>query len=154
APLKHQLASLFSKHRLQIALSWGIHRDIHQTFIDLFDIPVPHHVQQRAIDEMTLVRSIQSTLKSDNLILRRTADNQNTFYLASYPDFQAKVNEILSQSSDIYEFIVTIGKKSTEEGDDDDDDGDDEKQLPKDSQYLLRERIEAINFALGTLKKT
>ncbi|CAF1543899.1 unnamed protein product [Adineta ricciae] len=153
APLKHQLASLFSKHRLQIALSWGIHRDIHQKFIDLFDIPVPHHVQQRAIDEMALVRSIQSTLKSDNLILRRTADNQNTFYLTSNHDFHAKVNEILSQSSDIYEFIVTIGKKSTEEGDDDDDDDDDQKQLPKDSQYLLRERIEAINFALETLKK-
>ncbi|CAF1666695.1 unnamed protein product, partial [Adineta ricciae] len=47
APLKHQIAGLLSKHRINIVSSWDIHSNLHQKFTDLFAISIPHHVQQR-----------------------------------------------------------------------------------------------------------
>ncbi|UJR18826.1 hypothetical protein I4U23_021954 [Adineta vaga] len=148
APLKHQMASLFSKHRIDIALSWRIHSDFYQKFTDLFAISIPPHIQQRAIDEMKLIQSIRSSQKTNNLILRRTGDNRNIFYIGNKNDFIAKGNDFMSKSNDKYEFILTIGHNNNE-----DEDNDDEKQQLQDPQYLLNGRIEAINFALETLGK-
>ncbi|UJR34546.1 hypothetical protein I4U23_027323 [Adineta vaga] len=145
APLKHQMASLFSKHRVNIASSWDVHSIICQKFTNLFAISIPHNIQQRATEEMKLIQSIRSSLKTNNMILRRTADNRNTFYVGKKNDFEAKANEFMLKSSDKYEFTVAIG--------DDEDNNDDKKKQPQNPHYFLKGRIEAINFALETLGK-
>ena len=152
APLKHQIAGLLSKHRINIVSSWDIHSNLHQKFTDLFAISIPHHIQQRTMYEMKLLQSIHSCLKVNNLILQRTADNRNTFYIGNRKEFDAKINKHMAKSDDIYEFIVSIGDGT--QGMDDDDDDDDllQHQPLRDPQYLLSGRIEAINFALKTLE--
>ncbi|UJR12991.1 hypothetical protein I4U23_000017 [Adineta vaga] len=145
APLKHQMASLFSKHRVNIALSWDVHSIICQKFTNLFAISIPHNIQQRATEEMKLIQSIRSSLKTNNMIIRRTADNRNRFYVGNKIDFEAKANEFMSKSSDKYEFTVTIGN--------DQGNNDDQEKQPQNPQYFLKGRIEAINFALETLGK-
>ncbi|CAF1691851.1 unnamed protein product, partial [Adineta ricciae] len=103
---------------------------------------------------MKLVQSIHSNLKVNNLILQRTADNRNTFYVGNRKEFDAKANKHMTKSDDINEFILFIGDGS--KGMDDDDDDDDllqQQPPPQDPQYLLSGRIEAINFALETLEK-
>ncbi|CAF1682532.1 unnamed protein product, partial [Adineta ricciae] len=90
----------------------------------------------------------------NNLILQRTADNWNTFYIGNRKEFDTKANKHMAKSDDIYEFIVSISDGS--KGMDDDDDDLLQQQPPpppQDSQYLLSGRIEAINFALEILEK-
>ncbi|CAF1506645.1 unnamed protein product [Adineta ricciae] len=143
APLKHQIASLLSKHRLSIASSWDIRSNICYKFTNLFAISIPYNMQKRAIDEIKLVQSIRSSLKTNNLILRRTADNQNTFYIGNREEFELKGNKFLSGLEDVYECVGIIGK----------DNSDHKENQIEDPLYLLSGRIEAINFALETLQK-
>ena len=95
ASLKHQLAGIFSKYHINIALSLELEEQIHKQFTDLFSMSIPTHIRQRALYEKKLIQSIQQSLKINNLILRRTADNMNTFYLGNVEDFQAKANDYL-----------------------------------------------------------
>jgi hypothetical protein len=112
--------------------------DIHQNFVNLFSISIPAHICKRATYEKNIIQSIRCSLNKNNLILRRTADNQNTFYLGNKQDFEAKANDYLSQS-DAYEVLTTI---------------DDEKNNEQKIQADLKKRIESMNFALGILKRT
>jgi hypothetical protein len=136
APLKHQLACIFSKYRVNIALSMEIEEQINVQFNDLFSIPIPSSIRKRALYEMELVRSIQHSLKNSNLILRRTADNQNTFYLGNVHDFEAKADDYLAKT-DTYKLLITIYDESNEQ--------------PMHDEF--KEMIESINFALETLEK-
>jgi len=138
APLKHQLASLFQKHRINIALKWEMETEVHQNFVGLFSISIPAHIRKRAAYEKTLIQSIRCSLTKNNLILRRTADNQNTFYVGNKQDFEAKARDYLSQS-DAYEVLTTI---------------DDEENNEEKFQVDLTKRIESMNFALGILRRT
>ena len=85
---------------------------------------------------MQLVHSIRSSLKKNNLILRRTADNRNSFYLGKVKDFEAKANEYLS-TSDAYKVLTSIIGEN------------DKRKWQSD----LNGRIEAINSALEILKR-
>ncbi|CAF4750972.1 unnamed protein product, partial [Rotaria magnacalcarata] len=90
APLKHQLSCLFSKYHVNIALSMEIEQKISDQFTDLFSVPIPSNLQQRALYEKHLLQSIRYSLNANNLILRRTADNMNTFYLGNLQEFETK----------------------------------------------------------------
>ena len=87
APLKHQLACLFTKYRTNTNVIMNMQAKIHDKFKALFSSPLPPYVHQRALDEKKLVQSIRHSLKQNNLILRRTADNMNTFYLDNLTRF-------------------------------------------------------------------
>ena len=136
APLKHQLAGVFSKHHINIALSWEVNTTINQKFVDLFSISIPSNIHKRAVDEIKLVHSIRASLNKNSLILRRTADNRNSFYLGKVKDFEAKANEYLS-TSDAYKVLTSII-----------DENDKQKW-----QSDLNGRVEAMNSALEILKR-
>ncbi|CAF5076103.1 unnamed protein product, partial [Rotaria magnacalcarata] len=55
APLKHQLSCLFSKYHVNIALSMEIEQKISDQFTDLFSVPIPSNLQQRALYEKHLL---------------------------------------------------------------------------------------------------
>jgi hypothetical protein len=87
APLKHQLAYLFNKYEINDALQFTIQHDVYDLFTKCFSMSLPPDIHKRAQDEQTLIQTIRLLLKNSNLILRRTADNMNTFYLGNNQDF-------------------------------------------------------------------
>jgi hypothetical protein len=136
APLKHQLAAMHFKYGIDINLSMEFQDKINEQFKDHFSVPIPSDIQQRALYEMKLVYTIRRSLKQKNLILRRTADNMNTFYLGNKQDFEMKANDYLTKT-DAYEVLMTIDEEKHE------------RQLQTD----LNKKIESINWALGVLKR-
>ncbi|CAF4276244.1 unnamed protein product, partial [Rotaria sordida] len=64
------------------------------------DISIPSNFYQRALYEKNLIQSIQYSLKKNNLILRRTANNMNTFYVGNIADFETKADRYLTRSED------------------------------------------------------
>ncbi|CAF2034186.1 unnamed protein product, partial [Rotaria magnacalcarata] len=128
ASLKHQLNNVFSKYHVNIALSMDIQQKISDTFTNLFSMPVPSKIQQRGLHEKHLVQSIRFAFNKQNLILRRTADNKNTFYLGNRKEFEAKANDYLMKSHD---YIVFSSKYKCNE---------------------LKEMIESMNELLMRLK--
>ncbi|CAF2234943.1 unnamed protein product, partial [Rotaria magnacalcarata] len=109
APLKHQLNSLFSKHHINIALSLEIQQKISDQFTDSFSVPIPSNLHQRALYEDRLILSIRYSLKKNNFILRRTADNMNTFYLGNRQEFETKAYDYVSKS-DAYKVLLNKDK--------------------------------------------
>ncbi|CAF4157908.1 unnamed protein product, partial [Rotaria magnacalcarata] len=76
-------------------------------FTNLFSTPIPSNIQQRALHEKHLVQSIRFSLYKQNLILRRTADNKDTFYLGNRKEFEVKANDYLMKSDDYTIFLST-----------------------------------------------
>ncbi|CAF4928132.1 unnamed protein product, partial [Rotaria socialis] len=109
APLKNQLNSLFSKHHINIALSLEIQQKISDQFTDSFSVPIPSNLHQRALYEDRLILSIRYSLKKNYFILRRTADNMNTFYLGNRQEFETKAYDYVSKS-DAYRVLLNKDK--------------------------------------------
>ena len=109
APFKHQLAALFNKYKLIVNLQLTIQKHIYQQFKVHFSEPIPEYLQKRAIYEKKLVGTITRTLTKNNLILRRTADNMNTFYLGYRLDFEYKINSYLNDTNN-YELYYTVNE--------------------------------------------
>ena len=135
APLKHQLSNLFSKHHINIALSMEIEQKISDQFTNLFSLPIASNLQQRALYEKYLIQSIRHSLKKNNLILRRTADNKNTFYLGNLQEFETKANDYLLKS-DAYKVLLNKDKEN---------DG-------QPWQAELKQMVESMNLLLESLK--
>ncbi|CAM4985770.1 unnamed protein product [Rotaria socialis] len=135
APLKHQLSCLFSKYHVNIALSMEIEQKISDQFTDLFSVPIPSNLQQRALYEKHLLQSIRYSLNANNLILRRTADNMNTFYLGNLQEFETKAYDYLSKS-DAYKALLNKDK----------DNGGQQWQTE------LNQMVESMNLLLESLK--
>lgn len=114
APLKRQLASLFSKYRINLSLSMEIQRKLFDRFKTLFSISIPVNLQQRAFYEKKLIQSIRLSLQEDNLILRRTADNMNTFYLGNRQEFEEKANKFMARS-EAYESVLCLNDDTNKE---------------------------------------
>lgn len=78
--------------------------DVHQqqkmkdVFTDIFSIPLPTTMQQRACHEQNIVHGIRKQLKQHELILRRTANQRNVFYLGNRKDFEREANEYLTET--------------------------------------------------------
>ena len=134
APLKHQLASLFVKYHINPALSTEIPNKLFDKFKSLFSITIPSSLQQRAFYEKNLIQSIRTSLNQHNLILRRTADNMNIFYLGNRQQFDEKANKYLLKS-DAYELLSIKSNK--------------DQQVPKE----VKEMMTTINKLLEQLKE-
>ncbi len=140
APLKHQIAAIHTKYETDANLSVNFERDVYDQFKDHFSQSIPSYIRQRALYEMKLAQTIRHSLKQNDLILRRTADHMNTFYLGNKQDFEAKATDYLTKM-DTYEVLMTMNKEEEEEENS-------EQQL----KIKLNQIIESINWALGVLK--
>ena len=110
APLKHQLAASFSKYAVNVALQFNIQNQVYDEFLKVFSVSLPASIHQRAQNEHVLVGTIRQSLKENNLILRRTADNMNTFYLGNRTDFERKADNYIRNTNQ-YEVIYTIANQ-------------------------------------------
>lgn len=136
APLQHQLVRLFSKYHINIAQSMEIEKKMSEQFKALFSLTIPSSILHRAVYEKKLVQSIYHVLSKHNLILRRTADHMNRFYVGNKDDFERKSNAYLI-NNDAYRVLMTISEENTEQ------------QI----QIEINEMIESMNMALDILKR-
>ena len=135
APLQHQMALLFSRYNIGIAQQENMKGQIKEEFKTVFSQPVPDAVLGRASREKQCVQSIQTTMKKNDWILRRTADHQDSFYLGERKYFEEKCNAYMSQT-DAYQLLFTV----------------DEQSRSHVRQKLLR-KIRGLNAELETLHK-
>lgn len=129
-PLKRELANFFPKYQ---KVTQEFQSKIEGQFKYLFTQSSPSDLQQeRAIYEKKLIQSIRSTLKKNNLILRRTADNMNTFYLGNRQEFEVEADKYL-KTTVAYEHLVT--------------------KEPKMHSNYSKEMIDSMNRSLEKLRK-
>ena len=112
APLKQQLTRLFAKYQMNIALSMDVHIKVRDMFTQYFSQVIPSDLRQRSQDEKKLVGSIRRILAQPEspLILRRTADNLNTFYLGNRDEFEEKSATFMAKT-DLYDFQLFVDEK-------------------------------------------
>lgn len=132
APLRRDLTKLFTKYPLDLARRMNFEKEIQQLFHQSFLQPVPMAVEQRAIYEKTILQEIKSQLTKNHLILRRTADNNNTFYLGQLNEFEQKTFDYMQKFMSTYEFIGTVNENLNE-------------------QFYINKIMEAINNDLTNL---
>ena len=114
APLRRQLTRVFTKYPVDLSRRMKFEEETQKLFHRFFSLPIPSQLKERALYEKDLIQSIQKQLRQDQLILRRTADDKNTYYLGQQNDFNFKTNEYL-QNSDCFEIIGSIDVNHTEE---------------------------------------
>ena len=131
-PLKRQVVHLLNKCHVNIARSMEVEKSINELFQDCFSVVPSSHLVERAADEGKLVRSIRRSLRKNDLVVRRTADQMNTFYVTDAFAFECKADEYLT-NTDVYERLLDL----------------DEHTHRSDE---MKEMIESMNAALETLK--
>ncbi|CAF2761252.1 unnamed protein product [Rotaria sp. Silwood2] len=114
APLRRELTKLFTKYPVDLSRRMNFEKLIEQLFNESFLQSMPSILEERALYEKQLIQSIQYYLKKDQLMLRRTADNMNTYYLGRLDEFNEKSNDYI-QNSTCYELIGTIDEIHTEQ---------------------------------------
>ena len=105
APLRHQLTNLFSKYKINIALSMEIQKKLYDEFKYLFSISIPFSFRERTLYEKKLIQSIRYSLQKNNLLLGRTADNRNMFYIGDRHEFRMK-GEHYMDGSFVYKILI------------------------------------------------
>lgn len=137
APLKHRLAYLFMKYEIPVTLQFTIQQDIYNQFTKSFSQPLPVDLQQRAQNEQVLVQKIRGILKKNNLILRRTADDQNTFYVGYRQAFEQQADEHV-RTSNYYDACFTANEQA---------------EQPQAFRTELTKTVNWINYALCILRR-
>ena len=87
-------------------------KEIQQFFHESFVQAISAVIEERAIYEKKLVQSIQYQLKKNRLMLRRTADNNNTYYLGQIDEFEQKENNYMQNATSTFELIGTVDNES------------------------------------------
>lgn len=109
--LQHSLANLFAQYNVNITRSMFLNKTIKDEYKKYFTIALPQELQQRACYEQKLLKTIREHLKTNHLILRRTADQRNIFYLGYRNDFENKVKDYI-ENNDIFEICEIIDNEN------------------------------------------
>ena len=133
APLRKQLTKLFTKYKVDLSGRANLEKEIQQEFIRSFSQPIPTELEARSLDEKQLIQSIRHQLKQDRLILRRTADEKNTYYLGQLDEFNRMANDYV-HTANCYEIMAVIDENTSEE-------------------QILKKIIKSIDSKLQTLHK-
>ncbi|CAF5174048.1 unnamed protein product, partial [Rotaria sp. Silwood1] len=112
-----------------------IHKKVYDLFKDLFSKSIPSSLSQRALYEKKLIESIRTSLKKHNIILRRTADNMNIFYMGNKEEFEKKADRYLLTCED-YDVLFDVNDTNNE----------------KPFNLAIKDMIESINALLEQLK--
>ena len=87
APLRRGLTKLFTKYPVDLSRRMSFEKEIQQFFNESFVQTISAMIEERVIYEKKLLQSIQYQLKRNRLMLRRTAANNNTYYLGQIDEF-------------------------------------------------------------------
>ena len=139
ASLKHQLAWLVAKYKMDVSLHFRIQNEFYDKFKECFSMSLSPYIEKRARYEMNLIQTIRQSLKTNKLILLRTADNMNTFYLGDSQDFQVKADDYLGKTNNYQVFLTTNEQKNQQQ----------QQQLKKQIYKLT----DSINNALRILRR-
>jgi len=113
-PLQRHLTELFTTYSVDSSRQMNFEIEIQLAFNESFLGPLPPMLEHRALYEKQIIQSIRYHLDKDRLILRRTADDKNTYYLGQLDEFQEKSNDYIENSSS-YKFLAEIVGNHTEE---------------------------------------
>ncbi|CAF1392968.1 unnamed protein product [Adineta steineri] len=114
APLRHQLAIIFDKYHINLSRSAKIQNDAHTNMKKFYSIPLPDDIYQRAMYENQLIHMIHQSLKKSNVILRRTADQNNLFYLGNKNEFINLSNQYMENNTDDYKILFDMNQMNVE----------------------------------------
>ena len=117
-----------------------IQKKVYDEFKHLFSISIPSNLRERVLYEKKSIQSIRSSLQKNNLLLRRTADNRNTFYIGDRHEFQMKGEHYLDRSF-VYEILIAKHDQLSHE----------QQQQERNTQ--MKEMIESMNLLLEELKR-
>ncbi|CAF3403989.1 unnamed protein product, partial [Rotaria socialis] len=104
ASLRRELTRVFTKYPVDLSRRMNFEKEIQNLFHASFNQSIPSTLEERIFYEKQLIKSIRYQLNKDQLILRRTADNYNTYYLGPLNEFQQKSDDFVQHSTS-YEFI-------------------------------------------------
>jgi hypothetical protein len=107
ATFRQQLTRLFTKFPIDTSRRMNFDQLIVRECLQSFSLPLPTSIKERAIYEKQLIQSIQNQIQMDQLILQRTADEYNTYYLDSMHHFRDMADTYL-QNTKHYELISSI----------------------------------------------
>jgi hypothetical protein len=113
APLRRQLTRVFTRYPVDLSRRMNFERDIRQLFKQSFSKTIPLAVERRSHHEKQLMQSIDHQLETNNLILRRTADDSNVYYLGRRDEFNDVAN-IYLQNSTTFELFGVIDDSNCE----------------------------------------
>ncbi|CAF3881794.1 unnamed protein product [Rotaria sp. Silwood1] len=113
-PLRRELTKLFTNYSGDLPRRMNFEKEIQQCFNDSFICSMPDVLEERALYEHRLIQSIRYHLKKDQLILKRTADDMNTYYLGRLDEFNQLSDNFLENST-CYELIETMSDTHTEQ---------------------------------------
>ncbi|CAF4432776.1 unnamed protein product, partial [Rotaria magnacalcarata] len=114
APLRRELTRVFTKYPVDLSRRMNFEKEIQNLFHASFDQSIPSTLEERILYEKQLIKSIRYQLNKDQLILRRTVDNYNTYYLGPLNEFQKKSDDFVQHSTS-YEFIGMLDGINTEQ---------------------------------------
>jgi len=114
-PLRRQLTTLFKEYQVDNAYQNAFRRNMEQEFAKSFTPSIPLALQKRVFYEKELIQSIRHQLAENQLILRRTSDEYNTYYLGDRNEFQAKSLEYMEENASYYETMGVIDEFNSEE---------------------------------------
>ncbi|CAF1237865.1 unnamed protein product, partial [Adineta ricciae] len=132
-PLRRQLTKLFKKHPTDLQRQNAFRRDAEREFVKAFTLPIPTALEKRVFHEKQVIESIRRQLQQDNLILRRTCDEYNTYYLSDRVEFQMKCLEYMDDHTQCFFKIYGMDESISE------------------AQHLI-EMIKSINSTLNQLE--
>jgi hypothetical protein len=114
APLRRQLTRVFTKYPVDLSRRMNFEREVQHLFQQSFSVAVPPVLKQRVIDENQLMHSIRDQLRDDQLVLRRMANESNTYYVGDIDNFHRQSQQHL-QTSNYYELIGPIDDSHSKE---------------------------------------
>lgn len=113
-PLRQDLTRLFSKYPVNLSRRMNFEQQLTDLFHQSFNQPIPSSLHDRFIHEKHILQSIYNQIKTNQLLLRRTANDQNTYYIGQLNEFEEKSKDFLKQSS-CYMFVGQINETMTEQ---------------------------------------
>ena len=96
-PLERQLITFFNQYKIHILRQTTFLNEIKTSFNENFHLRLPTSIEERALAERFIIQSIHRKLKEDHLILRRSADQSNLFYLLDQHQYNQQCQSLFQQ---------------------------------------------------------
>ncbi|CAF4915828.1 unnamed protein product, partial [Rotaria socialis] len=110
--LQHDLNLLFVRSNVNMVQSMFLQKKIKDLYMEMFSTIIPSKsMYERAHYEQQLIATIRKDLKRFDLILRRTHDQRNVFYLGDRKSFEIVSKQFMLET-DLFEIDMTIDKEN------------------------------------------
>lgn len=98
-PLFRKLDRLWTHYAIDRPMQVQFEAEVEQLVDDCFAVPRPLIVDERSYQERSIVQSIRYHLENQNLVLRRTANDQNLYYLGNRTEYHRLVKKYMHRAT-------------------------------------------------------